>query len=81
MTYYSSCFFNGFFSLYRGTVRDYFALFVLFKLSALVLDIINLSRGRVVSLIIDTLCFADILRLKVSLNSLSLNLNLLTLIF
>ena len=81
IAYYSSCFFNGFFSLFRETVRSYFALFILFKLSALVSDMINLSKGRIVSLIIGVLCFADVLRLKISLNSLSLNLNLLTLIF
>ena len=81
IAYYSSCFFNDFFSLFRETIRDYFALFILFKLSTLILDITNLSRDRVVSLIIDILYFADILRLRVDLNNLSLNLDLLTLIF
>ena len=81
MAYYSSCFFNGFFSLFREAVRSYFVLFIFFKLSTLVLDIINLSRDRVVSLIIDTLYFTGILRLRVDLSSLSLYLNLLTLIF
>ena len=79
--YYSSCFFNDFFSLFRETVRDHFALFILFKLSALVSDMINLSKDRVVPFIIGILRFASVLRLKIDLSSLSLNLNLLTLIF
>ena len=81
VAYYSSCFFNDFFSLFRETTRDYFAFFVLFKLSALVLDVINLSKDRVVSLIIDILCFAVVLRLEVGLSGLSLNSNRLTLVF